>query len=310
MVHRPISFDPSHPIGFCIYCGVSDGALLSDEHVAPEGLQGDLILRRASCKECAKLTSYSELRTLRGPLGAVREFFGLYGNRRRCSRREAIPLEFLRRDWSVETITVPVYEYPLVFRMPRFPAPRFLAPVRKDDADFLRKQDYRQGDSEDGIRRIQELLRLDPGRERVLLDMQVFELSKVLAKIAYCFAVYFLGPYSVRPFVTDLITAPKGRAPHFLYYVGGAFWDGDPIENLAPNDLGKCVVRIEPHGSSMIVLARVQLLGYFKMPVYEVVVGELSGSGRVPHVPTPRTPTYSYQELLSKSFTIVETASG
>ena len=184
-----IAFDRSKPIGFCIYCGESNTALLSDEHIAPEGLRGNIILKLASCAECAKLTSYFEMRTLRGPLGAAREHFRLYGNRRRDSGRETMDLYIQRKDWSIETLTIPTYQYPLVFRMPRFPAPRFLKMAHPDDADFLVKQDYRQSDTADGIRRIQEILQSAERRDRVLLDMGIFELSKVLAKIAYGFAI-------------------------------------------------------------------------------------------------------------------------
>lgn len=34
----------SKSLGFCIYCGECDLKLLTKEHVAPEGLQGDVIL--------------------------------------------------------------------------------------------------------------------------------------------------------------------------------------------------------------------------------------------------------------------------
>ncbi len=312
MERRATAFNPTKPIGFCIYCGESDSTLLTDEHIAPEGLQGDIVLKLASCAECAKLTSYSELRTLRGPLGAAREQFGLYGERRRGDRRETMQLQVLRKDWSVESLTIPTSEYPLAFRMPRFPAPRFLTPAHPDDADFLRKHDYRQNDTADGMRRIQEILQSDKRRDRVLLDMQIFELSKVIAKIAYGFCVYFLGPYNVRPFITDLITAPRDRAPNFLQFVGGAFCGGSAVENLTLTELGKCVVRVEPLGTASIVLARVQLLGPFKMPVYEVVVGELMpprGGSLSPHIPTPSVPSLSYRELLSQSFTTVQSAS-
>jgi HNH endonuclease len=55
----------AHPIvGSCIYCGEKEG--LSDEHVIPYGLGGNLILRKASCHTCAKITSNLELRLLRG----------------------------------------------------------------------------------------------------------------------------------------------------------------------------------------------------------------------------------------------------
>jgi hypothetical protein len=291
-------FDLSRPIGFCIYCGESDPKKLTDEHVAPEGLKGDVILYKASCYTCAKLTGYSELRVLRGPLGAVREAHHLYGKRRANERPEELPLEVLRKDWTPERIMVPVTDYPFVFRMPRFPAPHFLRAAQPDDADYFRKDDYRQFDTEDGIKRARAILAQDVGRERLLLDMSVYELSKVLAKIAYGFAIVQLGPYSIKPYVTELIIAPKDEAPSFLYYVGGAFLGNDRIEKLTTKEIGKTVVRTELVDDKTIVIVRVQLLGYLNAPVYDVVVGELMPpGGMTPLVPVPKLKSKTYKEL-------------
>jgi hypothetical protein len=250
------------------------------------------------------------LRTLRGPLWVAREHFGFYGNRRSADRPSTLPLEILRTDWTVETLWLPVADFPLVFRMPRFPAPRFLQPPHAEDADFLRKYDYRQIDTPQGIERLRSVLAADAAREKPVLDMQVFELSKVLAKIAYCFAVYFLGPYSIRPFVTNIIIAPRDHAPNFLHYIGGAFSPTGPIEQLTTTDIGKCVVRIETHDGVQIVLARVQLLGRLGAPVYEVVVGELMATAdeRTIYVPVPPVPNKTYTELKSESFALVMSA--
>ena len=49
------------PVGRCIYC-LSDGGTkgLSREHIVAEGLQGSLILQKASCVSCARITSRVE----------------------------------------------------------------------------------------------------------------------------------------------------------------------------------------------------------------------------------------------------------
>ncbi len=297
---------PRRPIGFCIYCGQSDPSQLTDEHIAPEGLQGTIELKKASCQECACKTGYSEGQILQGPLGAVRERFGWYGKRRKHDRPETLMLELLRKDWSREKIEVPSKDCPLAFRMPRFPAPRFLKPPHPDDSDYLRKHDFRKIDTAADESFFEALLKADPGREKVLLDMEVFELSKVLAKIAYGFSVYFLGAHTIRPFVTDIIIAPRGEAPSFLHYVGGAFIADCPIDHLTTTDLGKCVVRLEEHDGKAIVMARIQLLGPFNTPVYEVVVVEHIPPSDEPkiYVPTKAQPMKSYKQLLSESVSL------
>lgn len=296
-------FDPNEPLGFCIYCGCNDPQKLTDEHIAPEGLQGSFELKKASCDVCACKTGYSEGQILQGPLAAVREHFGWYGKRRKNDRPETLTLEILRKDWTVEKLEVPTKDCPLAFRMPRFPPPRFLKPPHPDDSDFLRKHDFRKIDTAADQSFFEAILRADAGREKVLLDMEVFELSKVLAKIAYGFSVYFLGCHTITPFVTDIIIAPRGHAPNFLHYVGGAFIADSPIDHLTTSELGKCVVRVEEHSGKSVVMARLQLLGPFNTPVYEVVVGEYApfeGKPKV-KVPTVEQPMKNYRQLLSES---------
>jgi hypothetical protein len=46
-------------IGRCIYCDAS-GVALSDEHVIPFALNGNLVIEDASCEDCRKLTSANE----------------------------------------------------------------------------------------------------------------------------------------------------------------------------------------------------------------------------------------------------------
>jgi len=301
------AFDISKPVDFCIYCGEDDPELLTDEHVAPEGLSGDLILLSASCKTCAALTGYSELRVLRGPLAIVREHHQLYGRRHEDERPEELPLEIRRKDWTLEKVMLPVSEFPFVFRMPRFPAPRLLRAAQGHDADYHRKFDYRQFDTADGINKAKQILSIDDQRERLELDMKVYELSKVLAKIAYGFAVVMLGPYSIRPYVVDLIVAPRGHAPSFLYYVGGAFHGNDHIEQLTTKDIGKVVVRIEVVNGLSVVVVSLQLLGYLNAPVYDIVVGELVSLDEPrPLVSTIKRHSLSYGALRLLSGQIVD----
>jgi hypothetical protein len=57
------------------------------------------------------------------------------------------------------------------------------------------------------------------------------------------------------------------------------------------------VVRVEEHDGKLIVLARVQLIGIFHTPVYEVVVGEHLPSDPKVYVPTQAPPMKSYRDL-------------
>ena len=76
-------------IGQCVYCGSKDG--LSDEHIVPFGLNGNLILEKVSCPACARITSETELRVLRGFMHRARTVGG-FRTRRPKQRPEKIPL--------------------------------------------------------------------------------------------------------------------------------------------------------------------------------------------------------------------------
>jgi hypothetical protein len=52
------------PVGVCIYCGSGDN--LTDEHVLPFGLGGNLVLPKASRKRYAAITPAFEGRVQRG----------------------------------------------------------------------------------------------------------------------------------------------------------------------------------------------------------------------------------------------------
>ena len=84
-MRRIIETTESTEVGRCIYCGASEGKL-SDEHVTPFGLNGRLVLLKASCEKCARITSSVERRILRGMLFAARAELG---TRSRGSSRRA-----------------------------------------------------------------------------------------------------------------------------------------------------------------------------------------------------------------------------
>src|SRR5712672_2024078 len=60
-----VTFDP---VGRCIYCGAT-GVDLRDEHIVPLSLNGTMILPRASCRECEKITTRFERSVARNMYG-------------------------------------------------------------------------------------------------------------------------------------------------------------------------------------------------------------------------------------------------
>src|SRR6266508_6142095 len=73
----------------CIYCGARED--LRDEHVIPYGLEGEYVLRQASCRECEKLTSRFERAVLRDLLLPARTSLEIR-TRRPKDRPDRLPL--------------------------------------------------------------------------------------------------------------------------------------------------------------------------------------------------------------------------
>jgi hypothetical protein len=77
-------------VGCCIYCGATSE--LSDEHVIPFALAGNIILPDSSCRTCAKITSGFERRVLRGFMFNAR-VAGNYPTRRPKDRPKSLSLQ-------------------------------------------------------------------------------------------------------------------------------------------------------------------------------------------------------------------------
>lgn len=90
-------------VGRCIYCGKNDEAL-TDEHIIPFGLNGFLLLKKASCKTCAAITSKFEQDVLRISLFEPRIGLGL-PTRNKNKRPKFLELD-VQKNGEKKTITL------------------------------------------------------------------------------------------------------------------------------------------------------------------------------------------------------------
>src|SRR3989338_3816229 len=100
------SFLPDHPAKIypsakrCIYCGSTEN--LSDEHIIPFGMGGQMVIPKASCKACSGLSSAFEGTCLRTMFGPLRMLYDLPSYRKK-SRPKKLPLKVKidsKDDWT------------------------------------------------------------------------------------------------------------------------------------------------------------------------------------------------------------------
>src|SRR5689334_18494616 len=103
--NSPASVTRYQPVGRCIYCGTGDD--LTDEHVIAFGLKGHLLLPKASCRKCARITGWVEQQCLRHMLGPFRRRLN-FPTRKPKERVTHLPLHVVQHDDTVITKTVPV----------------------------------------------------------------------------------------------------------------------------------------------------------------------------------------------------------
>jgi hypothetical protein len=111
-------------VGACIYCG-SRELTLSNEHIIPFGLAGDLILPKASCRRCATITGEVERQCLREMLGDFRSTTRL-PTRRPKKRPRTIKVR--HRDAHGVDIDehIPTEKYPVIALWYQLPPPGVL----------------------------------------------------------------------------------------------------------------------------------------------------------------------------------------
>jgi HNH endonuclease len=104
------------PVGRCIYCGTSTGEL-TDEHIIPLALGGNMVLPQASCRDCAKITGQIEgfnLEARRGIFGPLRLRLKL-PTRHPKKRPENVEYDITDSGGKTRTISVSAYDVPLAF---------------------------------------------------------------------------------------------------------------------------------------------------------------------------------------------------
>jgi hypothetical protein len=165
----------------CIYCGSTSS--LTDEHIIPLALEGEFVIRSASCDACAQKTSRFERKVLRDALLAPRTALKL---RTRRPRERPTSLPLVHKVGGVEKLVdVPVADHPTYLALPLFALP---AHVRRDNIPNLKVVapgahvvSVAAATLEAAARRVGQ------GDIAVRASLDIYAFARLLAKIAHGF---------------------------------------------------------------------------------------------------------------------------
>jgi len=247
------------PVGRCIYCGESDG-VLTDEHIIPFSLGGTLILPKSSCKRCEKITHRFE-----GVVG--REIFGKFRAKHNLPTRrpKERPTHF-PVGTSAGVINVSALEHPTELFVYKFKPANALADL---PASFDTSTHHWVPVAISNWKELDEFAKSHKWDGKVQIRMRPIEYARMLAKIAHCYAVAFLGYGSFKPLTIDLIL---GRTENISYTVGGD-WDIPPSLKDGGHLLNLEFL-INVIRRQFLILVEIRLFSSAGTPNYRVVAGK------------------------------------
>jgi hypothetical protein len=249
------------PVGRCIYCFVED-CDLGDEHIIPQALGGNMILREASCPNCereigAKLEGGLTHKT-KGMFAALRLRQG-YKSKRPKDRPKSLPFTIIGRDGIHRLTEIPADKVPR----------HWTTYVTRDSPGIILGRGRHESAlggvytkyNEEDLRRL-----LRPGQSiRFQGSGDIRDLARMIAKIAHAVAVAVHGLDSFEPWLPNFILGRDDCALH--YYVAGH-------DNNTMDRQGDHQVSLGTWENDGLRLgATVRLFCRFGFPSYEVAVG-------------------------------------
>lgn len=250
----PQTYDP---VGQCIYCGSTSN--LSDEHIVPYGLHGNVVLPASSCPDCAKITTKLEQYIQRRMLGPTRLHFNLQ-TRRPKERPDVLGAEVLI-DNKFKLVDVPRSEFPTWLWMFNLSAPGIL---RDDPSGNILAEGYTLIPIADDI--IEKVRRVGAGEAVSTMPINPGLLCRFLAKVAHAYAVAEYGIDGFRPLLPNLILGDLSQAG---YLVGGQRAPRGDTKNA----LHYVGARFEKNNGDELAVVSVHLFAFLGTPVYQVAAG-------------------------------------
>ena len=261
-------FDPANA---CIYrCSGCVGceAGLTDEHVLPYGIGGNIVLPKSSCPNCATITGRVEQALLRGHWWPLRRVLGL---RSRRSRQQPDSFTATRESSAgIEEVQIAAEDYPGWIHL-EFDPPSILRGVVSTNPPAAQRMYFKFYSEASITQPTRELIWL-PGSQNlsVPVNLEVDDVVRFLAKVALSYAVGRRGVDAFEDcYVRDIICGQTNGA---TTYIGG-------VSNRIS---GPLLPGTELH-ALMDIVHQQDLCVYIQLfrdtgdppPIYQVVVGRL-----------------------------------
>jgi len=245
----------SRKIDQCIYCGSKEK--LSKEHIVPYGLNGEWTLLKASCKNCARITSDFERHALRDIFLSARSSFGLR------SRKKSLPNKFavrVAKNGKESDLVLTTKEHGAIICLLEFKLPGYLENRKYEKGISVISSCLLRANGKD----LKELGK-EKGFDTLIITnkFQGHNFEKLVAKIAYCFSVFQFGINAFENiYVLPAILGEKDDIGMWLGSTTPVIGNVDLESNLEINKNNE-------------VVARIRLFGKLSVPTYIVVVGKL-----------------------------------
>jgi len=220
-------------IGQCIYCRKlpTSSDPLSDEHIFPFGIYGKRQLGKASCKECARITSEFEGKVQRDDMKYLRDVLGFPTRHRKRKLDSKLSHEIVTKNGDVTTIELSPGDAPATMILPIFKAPAYIS-----------KEQYQEGIEMTGYFMSRSSTHTGTiAQNPNVKEVAVYALrwpeawGRMFAKIAYAFAVAEYGLDRFKPenvYVLDAILGKKNDVGKWVGCDDGRVF-GDEFDDQA-----------------------------------------------------------------------------
>lgn len=253
------------PVGHCIYCGNAKN-VLTDEHIIPFGLNGNLVLPKSSCKKCAQITSKVELHVLRGFMENGRRAMGISSRHKNHKKSSSTPVKFIMGEARLDK-EISIEDGFCTIHLPIFAAPLALGGRAKenklDSIEIIGIDTLHIGNA---VEVIQD--HSATGIE-IQTKLDIFSFIRMLAKIAYS---YYVAEKGVFPLIESPVLPIAINRHSFAKQWIGCLED-HPLAKLGSKalhllDINECV----GDDGSIASVVRIKLFSATSGPTYSVLV--------------------------------------